>query len=385
RVLETCLLREGIPYSIVGSVEFFKRKEIKDVLSYLKLCSNPDDDLSFERIVNVPKRGIGSTTINRLKAWAALHHTNLLDAITNVQGITEIKAKSSKSVKNFWEAVSELHKLSTYPVMEFVKHVIEKIGYIDYLVESYESDSEERLENIEELVNAASEYDCANPDGSLQGFLEEVALISDLDKWDDKTDTVTLMTLHAAKGLEFPIVFIAGLEEGLLPHSQSTDSDDDIEEERRLCYVGITRAQKELFLMHTRYRAKYGQRSACIPSRFLSEIPEDVIEEINKTDYNFYTDKLQTESDINNDENEEYDEYQYDEEENEYNELPDYNHTETQDISNLASGDLVNHAIFGRGRVVKITPSSNTVHVNFNNVGMKKLALEYANLEKIEV
>jgi DNA helicase-2/ATP-dependent DNA helicase PcrA len=385
RVLETCLLREGIPYSIVGSVEFFKRKEIKDMLSYLKLCSNPNDDLSFERIINVPKRGIGATTINRLKEWAALHNTNLLDAITNVQDILAIKAKSSKAVKNFWEAISELYKLSTYPVMEFVKQVIEKIGYVDYLVESYESDSEERLENIEELVNAASEYDDANPDGSLQGFLEEVALISDLDKWDDKTDTVTMMTLHAAKGLEFPIVFIAGLEEGLLPHSQSTDSDDDVEEERRLCYVGITRAQKELFMLHTRYRAKYGQRSACVPSRFLSEIPEDVIEAINKTDCNFYTDKSQTEdTTIDNGETEEYGERQYDEEKNEYDDLPEFNHKETRDSSNLVSGDPVNHAVFGRGRVVKIAHSSNTVHVNFNKVGMKKLSLEYANLEKIE-
>ncbi len=384
RVLETCLLREGIPYSIVGSVEFFKRKEIKDVLSYLKLCSNPDDDLSFERIVNVPKRGIGPTTINRLKAWTALHNTNFLEAISRVQDIPEIKAKSSKAVKDFWDVVSGLHKLSTYPVMEFVKQVIDKIGYVDYLVGSYESDSDERLENIEELVNAASEYDDTNPEGSLQGFLEEVALISDLDKWDDKTDTVTMMTLHAAKGLEFPIVFVAGLEEGLLPHSQSMDSDDDVEEERRLCYVGITRAQKELFLVHTRYRAKYGQRSACIPSRFLSEIPEDVIEEINKTDYNLYTDKPQTEYTIDNGEMEENEEFQYNEEEIEHDELPEFDSKETWNVNNLVSGDPVNHAVFGRGRVIKIAPSSNTVHVNFNKVGMKKLALEYANLEKIE-
>ncbi|MCP4267863.1 MAG: UvrD-helicase domain-containing protein [Candidatus Brocadiaceae bacterium] len=384
RVLETCLLREGIPYTIVGSVEFFKRKEIKDLLSYLKLCSNPNDDLSFERIVNVPKRGIGPTTINRLKVWASLHNTNLLEATTNVQDISEIKAKSSKSVRNFWETVSELHKLSTSPVMEFVKQVIERIGYVDYLVESYESDSEERLENIEELANAANEYDDANPEGSLQGFLEEVALISDLDKWDDKTNTVTMMTLHAAKGLEFPIVFIAGLEEGLLPHKQSMDSDDDVEEERRLCYVGITRAQKELFLLHSRYRAKYGQRSACVPSRFLSEIPEDVVDAINKIDYNLGTDELQTWQTINDGEGEENEELQYDEEGNEYGKLPEFDHKETLDSSNLVSGDLVNHAIFGRGRIIKIAPSSNTVHVSFNNVGMKKLSLEYANLEKIE-
>ncbi len=384
RVLETCMLREGIPYSIVGSVEFFKRKEIKDILSYLKLCANPDDDLSFERVVNVPARGIGPTTIRRLREWAASHNTNISEAISRVQEISEIKAKSSKSVKGFRDIISELHKTPSYPVMEFVKQVIEKAGYVDFLVQSYEGDSEERLENLEELVNAASEYDASSPDGSLQGFLEEVSLISDIDKWDDAADTVTLMTLHAAKGLEFPVVFIAGLEEGLLPHSQSKDSDNDIEEERRLCYVGITRAQRDLFLVHSRYRAKFGQRSACIPSRFLSEIPADSVEEIDKTVYNSYAGKLRTESAAGYRESAGEDDYQYDAVDSNYDELPEFRHGETQESSELVSGDIVNHEIFGRGRIVKIAPSSDTVHVDFNNVGMKKLALEYANLEKIE-
>ena len=385
RVLETCLLKEGIPYSIVGSVEFFKRKEIKDILSYLKICANPDDDLSFERIVNVPPRGIGPTTIRRLREWADMHNTNLLEAISRVQEISEIKAKSAKAVKDFWKIISELHKLPTYPVMEFVKQVIGKTGYLDYLEQSYAGDSEERLENIDELVNAASEYDNSNSDGSLQGFLEEVALISDIDKWDDQTDTVTLMTLHAAKGLEFPVVFIAGLEEGLLPHSQSKDSDDDIEEERRLCYVGITRAQRDLFLIHTRYRAKFGQRSPCIPSRFLSEIPEGFIEEIDKTNYSSCSDERQTGYAERSGEDLESDDYQYgNDEENVHDVTHEFQHEESQDSSNLVPGDIVNHEFFGRGRITKIIPSTNTAFVDFSNVGMKKLVLEYANLEKLE-
>jgi DNA helicase II / ATP-dependent DNA helicase PcrA len=385
RVLETCLLREGIPYSIVGSVEFFKRKEIKDILSYFKLCSNPDDDLSFERIVNVPTRGIGPTTIRRLREWAALHNANLLEAISRVQEIPEIKARSAGAVKDFWNIISKLYKLPTYPVTEFVKQVIERTGYIDYLEQSYEGDSEERLENVDELVNAASEYDASNPDGSLQGFLEEVALISDIDKWDDKTDTVTLMTLHAAKGLEFPVVFIAGLEEGLLPHTQSKDSDDEIEEERRLCYVGITRAQRELFLVHTRYRAKYGQRTPCIPSRFLSEIPVDFIEEIDKTNYNSYLDEFQTGYTERSGEGLESGDYQYyDNKENGHHVADEFQHEKSQDSSNLVPGDVVNHEFFGRGRITKIIPSTNTAFVDFSSVGMKKLVLEYANLEKIE-
>ncbi|MBS1258130.1 MAG: ATP-dependent DNA helicase PcrA [Candidatus Scalindua arabica] len=384
RVLEACLLKEGIPYSIVGSVEFFKRKEVKDVLSYLKLCANPDDDLSFERIINVPTRGIGATTIGRLREWADIHNANLLEAISRVQEIPEIKAKSTKAVKGFWKIISELYKLPTYPVMEFVKQIIGKTGYTDYLEQSYAGDSEERLENIDELVNAASEYDNSNPDGSLQGFLEEVALISDIDKWDDQTDTVTLMTLHAAKGLEFPVVFIAGLEEGLLPHSQSKDSDDDIEEERRLCYVGITRAQRDLFLIHTRYRAKFGQRSPCIPSRFLSEIPEDFIEGIDKTNYSSCSYERQTGDTEQNWKDLKPGDYLCDDEENVHDVADEFRHEGSQDSSNLAPGDIVNHEFFGRGRITKIITSTNTVFVDFSNVGMKKLVLEYANLEKIE-
>jgi DNA helicase-2/ATP-dependent DNA helicase PcrA len=249
--------------------------------------------------------------------------------------------------------------------MEFIRHVIAAIGYIDYLKHTYDNDGRERLENIEELVNAAREYDISNPDGSLLGFLEEVSLISNIDKWDEETEAVTLMTLHAAKGLEFPIVFITGLEEGLLPHSQSKDSDDEIEEERRLCYVGITRAQKELFLTHTRHRTKFGQRTPCIPSRFLSEIPEDSIEAIDKTDCYSYMDEFQTE-------------YTKD---NLNQELQP--HTNTNGNNNLNPGDIVEHAHFGRGKIININPSSDTVFVDFGGC-IKKLALEYAGLEKLE-
>ena len=211
-----------------------------------------------------------------------------------------------------------------------------------------------------------------------------MSLIADIDKWDDAADTVTLMTLHAAKGLEFPVVFMAGLEEGLLPHSQSKDSDDDVEEERRLCYVGITRAQKDLFLVHTRYRSKFGQRSACVPSRFLSEIPVDFVEEIDKTIYNSYADKLRTEPVTGYRDSADEDDYQYDAGGDDYDELPVFQIDEPQESIELVAGDIVKHEIFGRGRVVKIAPSSDTVHVDFNRVGVKKLALEYANLEKVE-
>ncbi|KKL81468.1 hypothetical protein LCGC14_1994470, partial [marine sediment metagenome] len=308
---------------------------------------------------------------------------SLLEAISRVQEITDIKPKNARIVEGLYNIFSKLYKLPTYPVMEFVRHVIDAIGYIDYLKNTYDNDGRERLENIEELVNAAREYDISNPDGSLLGFLEEVSLISNIDKWDENTEAVTLMTLHAAKGLEFPVVFITGLEEGLLPHSQSKDSDDEIEEERRLCYVGITRAQKELFLTHTRYRTKFGQRTPCIPSRFLGEIPEDSIEAIDKTDCHSYIDELQTE---------------YTKDIKEFL-SPGYglNHSNTKEKDSLNQelqpyantnnsfnpGDIVEHAHFGRGKVVKTISSSDIAFVDFSGVGMKKLVLEYAKLEKI--
>jgi DNA helicase-2/ATP-dependent DNA helicase PcrA len=268
--------------------------------------------------------------------------------------------------------------------MEFIRHVIDSIGYIDYLKNTYDNDGRERLENIEELVNAASEYDISNPDGSLLGFLEEVSLISNIDKWDGETEAVTLMTLHAAKGLEFPVVFITGLEEGLLPHSQSKDSDDEIEEERRLCYVGITRAQKELFITHTRHRTKFGQRTPCIPSRFLSEIPEDSIETIDKTDCYSYMDEFQPEYAKDNTEfpSSNYDSNLSNTKAKDLNqELQP--HTNTNGDNNLNPGDIVEHAHFGRGKIININPSSDTVFVDFGGC-IKKLVLEYAKLEKLE-
>jgi len=385
RVFESYLRKEGIPYSIVGSVEFFQRKEVKDILAYLKLCVNPSDDLSFERLVNVPPRGIGPTTLKRLREWAFVQNINLLEAMSRVREIADIKPKNARIVEGFCNIFSKLYKLPTYPVMEFMRHVIDAIGYIDYLKHTYDNDGRERLENIEELVNAAREYDISNPDGSLLGFLEEVSLISNIDKWDEETEAVTLMTLHAAKGLEFPVVFITGLEEGLLPHSQSKDSDDEIEEERRLCYVGITRAQKELFITHTRHRTKFGQRTPCIPSRFLSEIPEDSIEAIDKTDCYSYMDEFQPEYAKDNTEfpSSDYDSNLSNTKEKDLNqELQP--HTNTNGSNNLNPGDIVEHAHFGRGKIININPSSDTVFVDFGRTGIKKLVLEYANLEKIE-
>ncbi|GJQ58880.1 MAG: ATP-dependent DNA helicase PcrA [Candidatus Scalindua sp. AMX11] len=383
RVLETNLRQKGIPYTIVGSVEFFKRKEIKDVLSYLKLCANVTDDMSFERVVNTPPRGIGQTTLKRLRGWALANNLRLLQAGLRVQEVPEIRTRSARAVMGFCDIISTLCKFPTYPVMELVKQVIDRVGFREYLTQAYDHDSKERLENIEELINAANEYDISNTEGSLEGFLEGVSLISDIDKWDESEETVTLMTLHAAKGLEFPIVFMAGFEEGLLPHSQSKDSDDDVEEERRLCYVGITRAQRELFLTHARYRSKFGQRSIGIPSRFLSEIPEELTESIDKTQYgsgldDFQAGDAQGDREFLSSRDKWFQNIRKGEETVTFG-TPDLTPSKS---NNFLPGDMVRHGRFGRGKVTRISPSSDAAFVDFNRVGTKKLILKYAKLEK---
>ncbi|MDR4497847.1 MAG: UvrD-helicase domain-containing protein [Candidatus Scalindua sp.] len=383
RVLETHLRQKGIPYTIVGSVEFFKRKEIKDILSYLKLCVNPADDLSFERVVNTPPRGIGQTTIKRLREWALANNVSLLEVGARIQEVPDVRTRSARAVMSFCDIFSTLVKVPAYPVMELVKQVVERVGFREYLTQVYDHDSRERLENIEELINAANEYDILNTEGSLEGFLEGVSLISDIDKWDESEEAVTLMTLHAAKGLEFPIVFMAGFEEGLLPHSQSKDSDDDVEEERRLCYVGITRAQRELFLTHTRYRTKFGQRSIGIPSRFLSEIPEEFTETIDKTNYHDSWGEMQTGYASGGREFlSSKDNWFQNDEERENKATKVVQHQASSWRTDFLPGDVVRHGRFGRGRVTKISPSSDVAFVNFNRFGTKKLVLEYAKLEK---
>lgn len=381
RVIETCLLQKGIPYTIVGSVEFFQRKEIRDIIAYLKIFANPNADLPLERIINVPPRGIGPTSVKRLKELAYIQDKSLLEMISHVHEIKDIKARSANAIKNFLNTYSQISKYPAFPVTEFLTKMIDGIGYLDYLEKSCENDGKERIENVRELVNAAREYDIASPDGSLTGFLETISLISDIDKWDEDAESVTLMTLHAAKGLEFPIIFITGFEENLLPHSQSIDSDDDIEEERRLCYVGITRAQKDLFLTHASRRFRNGQRTMCVPSRFLDEIPVDSKEEIDKTNNYLALDDYQSE-------HEQKSFGPFKPEKFVYNKDKETGISQTKDDNagndNFKPGDMVLHDKFGRGIIIKIVTSTNTATINFNRVGMKKLILKYAKLEKFK-
>lgn len=254
-----------------------------------------------------------------------------------------------------------------------LKSIIDKTGYIHFLRKSEEKESEDRIANVEELVNAAHEYDANHTDGSLQGFLEEVALISDLDTVEDLAEAVTLMTLHTAKGLEFPVVFISGMEEGLLPHSESRISEEEIEEERRLCYVGITRAMKRLFLTYTKRRMRYGQLIPCVASRFLDEIHADCMDRLDKTENHFSYEYQGKSNSWENDAVEACDV------------LSESDVFLSGNVRTFLNGEVVRHPVFGIGRVLEMQGSNEkaSVKVSFNIGGTKNLMLAYAKLEKV--
>jgi DNA helicase-2/ATP-dependent DNA helicase PcrA len=360
RVFEFAFRDAKIPYVIVDSTAFFQRMEIKDLIAYLKLCVNPSDEVALKRIINVPPRGIGKTTVERLRDFSTSSNITLLETLSLGKEIPNIRGKTVQAISDLSTLFSELTAMPPSPVGDIVKRVIDVTRYKDYLTQTHGLKATERIENVEELVNAASEYDTKHNDGSLSNFLEDVALVSDTDKLDEQTDVVTLMTLHSAKGLEFPVVFLTGMEEGLLPHKESKNMQDEIEEERRLLYVGITRAQKELILTYAKRRTRYGQITPCLPSRFLGEIPPEILEEIDETC--------------------EY-EYDYHSRKEQY-----YNDDISTDLAyEFRPGDIVRHPHFGIGRIIEIFGSreNTAAFIKFNIGGKKQVLLEYARLERM--
>src|SRR5438132_475294 len=275
RPFEEELLRANMPYSVVGGVKFYERAEIKDVMSFLRLAVRPHDTPSIERVINVPSRGIGDTTLKALNDEAAA--STLWTVIEGDLGF--LPPRASKAVREFREIVHDLQRASSNPLPEFLDYVLVRTGYRRMLQESRDVQDESRLQNLDELFNSAREFAEQNPSATLADYLDSITLISDLDRYESEKG-VTLMTLHAAKGLEFRVVFLTGMEEGILPHSQSKDSNEDLEEERRLCYVGMTRAREQLWCVHCLERRLHGQFREQSPSPFITEIPEGVREEV---------------------------------------------------------------------------------------------------------
>lgn len=279
RNLEHALHSLGIPFQIVKGHEFYQRKEIKDVLAYLHLINNPRNDVAFERIINVPARKIGKVTIDRIKHYAYENRICLLEAAWNCEKITTLKGTAKKNVLKFAELMATLRGKATDLVSAVITHVYRETGYREVLLSSGNPEDEERAANLDELLNAAHEFDLEYGElGGLDVYLDQASLTNDVDAWEADSDKVTLMTLHAAKGLEFPQVYIVALEDGILPHSRSMESDSEIEEERRLLFVGITRAMSELQISRSMYRSKKGRMWPTIPSTFLMELPREAME-----------------------------------------------------------------------------------------------------------
>ena len=382
RVIEENLLKSNIPYKMVGGHKFYDRKEIRDVLAYLRLLANPEDNMSFERVVNTPKRGIGPGTIEKLRSFADEYEWSLLEAALNVS-ITTIKGKAAGELEGFAFMIRDLQQMQDYlPVTKLVEEVLERSGYLKSLELERTLESETRVENIKEFLSVTQQFEKDNgEDKSLLTFLTDLALVSDLDNLEEEPQSeVTLMTLHAAKGLEFPVVFLIGLEEGIFPLSRSMMEEDDLEEERRLAYVGITRAEKKLYMTNAYSRVLYGRMQSNQASRFIREITDDVIELGNSQPGSTQTGSYSrptgsTPYRTNQAERAASTPYQ----------SPISNKKESgADKLAWSTGDKAVHKKWGVGTVVKVTGDADNLQLDiaFKEQGIKRLLAAFAPIEK---
>ena len=387
RNIEEAFYATGVPYAMVGSVRFYDRREIKDIIAYLRVIYNPRDTLSLLRIINVPRRGLGPTSIARMMETAEEYRISLFEVITDAQllsMIPKLSAKVKLALEDFAAMVfTFMGQLGTRPIHEIVEDVIETSGYAAALEEEKKEDNRDRLENLREFISVAKNFDdgAAEGENGLAEFLAQIALISDVDQTEQSDGTVTLMTFHAAKGLEFPAVFMAGMEEGLFPHSRTLLDDTEIEEERRTCYVGITRAECRLYLTYARQRTIYGRTEMSRPSRFLAEIPEELVEH-KEADFFGGTD-LRAPSNI-------WSERSTRTERKRYMPLPQHTAADGSVIRPDASaafkaGDAVRHSKWGDGRIVAISGSGEDAELSiaFPGEGIKKFVQKYAPILKL--
>ena len=377
-VMEKVFIKSGIPYRILGGFRFYERKEIRDMIAYFSVINNPKDEVRLKRIINQPRRSIGERTITQATEIAAETGKDLLDVIRNSGEYEQLQRVSSK-LKAFSDLIDDLVNISKDPSVtlhELYDIMLEKTGYIDYLKSDKDS-GESRIENVKELLSNIKKYEEDNPQGNLSGFLEEVSLLTDIDNYDENSDSIVMMTLHSSKGLEFPIVFIPGFEEGIFPGMQSLSSDLEVEEERRLAYVGITRSKEKLYLLNSDSRMIFGSTSHNKSSRFLSEMPEELLDRTKSRDWK----KL--------DEGEERP--------RSAQEIRNQSLIAARHFGQVAGGGDVEksqkftpgltviHKTFGKGTVMSVLPMNgdSLLEILFDTAGSKKLMANYANL-KIE-
>jgi ATP-dependent DNA helicase UvrD/PcrA len=362
RVLEDVFMRAGMPYKVVGGVRFYQRKEIKDVLAYLRLLLNPQDLISARRVINTPKRGIGETTVAAVESFALTEGVPFLQAARRVDEIPTLASRARGAVAGFVQVMDRVERAldSGAGPARMVEAAATESGYLLDLETERTVEAEGRIENLRELSGVAAEYEARFPDGGLAGFLEQVALVSEQDEYDEEASSVTLMTLHNAKGLEFPVVFIIGMEDGVFPHYRSMGDSAQLEEERRLAYVGITRARERLYLTHAWSRSLFGTTSYNPPSRFLAEIPGDLLRSIEE-------DELR------------------DAGEGDASAIRQAVSTGTHVSVDVTAGDTVVHDKWGEGVVLTVSGRGTDAEatVIFEDAGQKRLLLAYAPLRRV--
>ena len=383
RPVEDALNRAQIPYNIYGGTKFYERKEIKDMVAYLRVIQNPQDDISLKRIINVPRRGIGLRTIEKIEDRASLKEESLYSVLIDIDGNSDISRKAKASINGFVDIMSTFRSLKQiYPASKMIEKVMDITGYLDELEKDKSEESQDRIENLKEFISVAMEFESKNEDTSLEAFLTNVALTSEPNEEEEHADRVSLMTIHSAKGLEFPVVFLTGMEEKLFPIARAIASmqDTQIEEERRLCYVGITRAKEELFMTMTGKRTLYGRTNHSVASRFIEELPDDCVERLNKVQKEISYSKAS------------------------YNMLDKYTKkymntvnkaemakkanatikqkTDIADLDNIKLGSKIHHPKFGTGTVVAVKGPDITIA--FDNQGIKTINKEYTTIDVIK-
>lgn len=369
RIFEEIFVKYQIPYKLIGVVRFYDRKEIKDIIAYIKLVLNSSDEISLRRIVNEPKRGIGDATIDKLFDYANQNGITLFDAMIAYEEISTLSTRTLNSISEFVKLIFRITEKKNLRPSEFLKELIKEIGYIEFLKKSKDIESQTRIENIEEFINAAVTFEQSNHTASIEDFLENIMLVSEIDKYDENSSCVTLMTLHSSKGLEFPVVFMAGMENGLFPGNKSFDDIEEMEESRRLCYVGITRAKDLLYFTYSSVRMVYGDTNYRTKSKFLMEIPQSLISNLN---FNGEERISKTEGSVET--------------------FGKFFRNPTQGVVPEIKNDIpkdkimigvkVKHKSFGIGMIVKIG-EDNKVFIAFDNNGIKKISIDKSPIEFI--
>lgn len=382
RIFEEMLIKRGISYNMVGGLKFYERKEIKDIIAYLRVIFNPADSLSLLRIINVPKRGIGDASLAKIQAYAAANNVSLFEAVSNAAAIDGLSSRFVSKLDDLAGIIFELMNLAgEAPVEDLIDRVLRDTGYLEELENERTPQAQSRIDNLHELISVAQEFAASEEENNLENFLAHVALVSDIDDTELGEDAITLMTLHSSKGLEFPVVFLVGMEEGLFPHARTLMDETEIEEERRLCYVGITRAKEKLFLSSTKMRTIYGNTVTYPPSRFLQEIPERLVKTIKRQERfsaleNFkqvsekYSARPQKPASTFNP----------------HSFMPQKPAAAAGGTgTRFNTGDRVSHSKWGEGMVVSVkdSPDGQEVKVAFAGAGVRSLLTKYAVLKKL--